>query len=113
MMAVIVLAETFAGLVWFSVRSGIGMLIGGMLSFANYFWLKASLKAILENAAAGHRPRFLAGKYFLRYVVMAIALVFFHFAASIPATAMILGLASFAIAVVIEGILRIFTTSYK
>ena len=110
-MAGVILAEAFAGFIWISVPFGVGALIGGSLSFANYYWLKASLKAILERAAAGDRPRFLAGKYFLRYLVIAAALVFFFFAASVPATAMILGLASFAIAVVIEGILRIFISS--
>jgi uncharacterized membrane protein len=112
-MAVLIVAGCVLGFTFASVSFGSGVLIGGILSFVNYYWLKASLKTIFARAAAGDKPRFLAAKYFLRYLALGLILVFLYFAVSIPVTAMILGLASFAFAVVIEGILRIFTTSYK
>jgi hypothetical protein len=112
-MALLVVAGCILGVILASGRFGIGVLLGGILSFVNYYWLKASLKTIFERAAVGDKPRFLAAKYFLRYLALGLILVFLYFAVSIPVTAMILGLASFVFAVVIEGILRIFTTSYK
>lgn len=110
-MALLAAAECVAGFVFAPLRFGFGVLIGGVLSFVNYYWLKTSLKTIFEKAAAGDPARFLAAKYFLRYLAIGFALAFFYFVAAIPATAMLLGLASFALAVVIEGILRIFITS--
>lgn len=112
-MALLVAAGCVVGFIFAPARFGIGVLIGGILSFVNYYWLKTSLKKIFEKAAAGDPSRFLAAKYFLRYLALGLILAFLFFAASIPVTAMLLGLASFAFAVVIEGILRIFTTSYK
>jgi len=111
MTAVIAVGCVF-GFVFGSARFGTGVLIGGILSFVNYFWLKGSLRSLFERTAAGGSAGFLAAKYFLRYLAIAAVLALFYAVFAVPATAMLLGLASFAAAVVVEGVLRIFTTSY-
>ncbi|HTK37451.1 MAG TPA: ATP synthase subunit I [Pyrinomonadaceae bacterium] len=111
-MAVAVVGAGVLGFVFGSSSFGAGVLIGGSLSFVNYFWLKGSLRSLFDRTAVGGSAGFLAAKYFFRYLVIALVLALFYYAFGVPATAMLLGLASFAIAVVIEGVLRIFTTSY-
>ncbi len=108
-MAIITVLGCIAGLVFGSVRFGAGVLIGGLLSFANYFWLKHSLKIIFDRAIAGDKPRFLVAKYFLRYVVFGLILTIVYLTDIVPIVAVILGIASFAFAVVAEGIMRIFS----
>jgi hypothetical protein len=92
-----------------SFRFGLGVLIGTALAFANYFWLKGSLRKIFSAAESGERPRMLAGKYFLRYVVLALVVAIFYATDLVPVVAVILGLGAFGFAVVIEGLLRIFS----
>ena len=111
-MAIAIVAADALSFIFGSARFGAGVLIGGILSFVNYFWLKGSLRSLFDRTAAGGSAGFLAAAYFFRYLAIAAVLALFYYAFAVPATAMLLGLASFAIAVVIEGVLRIFTTSY-
>jgi hypothetical protein len=67
------------------------------------------LRKIFAAAESGERPRMLAGKYFLRYVVLAIVVAVVYAADLLPIVALILGLGAFAFAVVIEGLIRIFS----
>lgn len=108
-MAVIAVLGSIAGLVFGSARFAAGFLIGGLLSFANYSWLKRSLKIIFDRAIAGDKPRFLGAKYFLRYVAFGLILTIVYLTDVVPVVAVILGIASFAFAVVAEGIVRIFS----
>lgn len=96
---------------FFSAKTGLGVLIGGVLGFANYFWQKHSLKAIFDRAVEGKRTRFLAGRYILRYVVLGGALAIVYFSSTVSIYAVIFGLASFAIAVMLEGITSLFSGS--
>src|SRR5258706_3413578 len=72
-MAGVIIAGTLAGFAFFSAKAGFGVLIGGVLSFANYFWQKNSIKAIFDRAIHGEKARFLAIRYILRYVVLGAA----------------------------------------
>ena len=110
-MAVIVLLAAAASLIFVSARFSLGVLVGGILSFVNYFWLKQSTKAIFENAIAGKKPVFLSIKYILRYVLIGAVVALFYFTDALPVVAVILGLAGFAFAVVLDGLLGIFTSS--
>ena len=49
----------------------------------------------------------LAGKYFLRYIVLAIVVAVIYAADLLPVVALLLGLGAFGFAVVIEGLIRI------
>lgn len=100
--------------VWFvSWQFGLGVFTGGALAFLNYFWLKNSLRAVFEREVHADRPKFLAGKYFLRYLVFGAVLLIVFLTKTLPVTSVILGLASFAFAVLIEGLARIFSTFIK
>lgn len=109
-MAVIAVLCSIAGLIFVSGRFAAGVLIGGLLSFLNYFWLKRSLKLIFDRAIAGDKPRFLGAKYFLRYVAFGAILTIVYLTDAVPVVAVILGIASFALAVVAEGMIRIFSS---
>lgn len=109
-MAVIGLAGSVAGATFISVSFGAGVFIGSVLAFINYYWLKVSLKKIFDLAAeTGERPRLLALKYFARYLVLGSIVAVLYATGIVSAVGVILGMGIFGFAVVIEGILRIFS----
>ena len=108
-MAVLGFAGGIAGIAFSSMRSGLAIWVGSALGFANYFWLKSSLRKIFSAAESGERPRMLAGKYFLRYIVLGAVVAVIYAADLLPIGAVILGLMTFAFAVVIEGLMRMFS----
>ena len=109
-MAVIGLAGSIAGSALVSVSFGVGIFIGSVLAFVNYYWLKVSLKKIFALAAeTGERPRLLAVKYFARYIVLGLVVALLYATGAVSIVGVILGMGAFGFAVVIEGILRIFT----
>ena len=108
-MAVLGVVGGFAGIAFGSFRFGVGLWVGAALGFANYFWLKSSLRKIFSAAESGERPRMLAGKYFLRYIVLGLIVAVIYAADLLPIAAVILGLMTFAFAVVIEGGARMFS----
>lgn len=112
-MAAITLVMCVIGLIVVSSRFSIGILVGGILSFVNYFWLKQSTKAIFEKAIAGEKPVLLTIKYIFRYVLIGVAAAFFYFTDALPVVAVVIGLAAFAFAIVLEGLSGIFTGSFK
>ena len=109
-MAVLGVAGGIAGFVWISLEFGFGILIGTALAFANYYWLKRSLRKIFGAAESGEKPRMLAGKYFARYLVLAAVVAVIYVSGILPIVAVVLGLAAFGFAVVVEGFIRIFST---
>jgi hypothetical protein len=109
-MAVVIAVGSVAGFAFFSWKEGVGVLVGGVLGFANYFWQKHSLKAIFDQAVEGKKSRFLAARYILRYVVIGAALTAVYFTETVSIYAVIFGLASFAIAVMIEGFKSLFSS---
>lgn len=110
-MAAVGLGGAIAGAVFGSWRFGLGVFVGTALAFANYFWLKSSLRKIFAVAASGERPRMLAAKYFLRYIVLAAVVAVIYAADLLPIVGVILGLGAFGFAVVIDGMIRIVHTS--
>jgi hypothetical protein len=110
-MAVFGLAGSIFGSALISVSFGAGVLIGSVLAFVNYYWLKISLKKIFDLAAeTGERPRLLALKYFARYLVLGTVVAILYATGAVSIVGVILGMGSFGFAVVIEGILRIFSS---
>ena len=113
-------AVVFGALIGFLTVSppfGIGVLLGGAFSFVNYFWLKSSLRRVFERAASENfnqtAPKFLAGRYFLRYAALGGLLAIVFFTKTLPIVAVLLGLASFAFAIVIEGLILLFSSFFK
>ena len=110
-MAVLIVIGSIAGFAFGGKAFGFGVLFGGILAFANYFWLERSTRAIFqENAIA--TTGILAAKYILRYVAIALVLLAVYTTNAFPVAAVILGLSAFAFAVVIQGLKNIFTTTF-
>jgi hypothetical protein len=112
-MTAAIVVGTTASFVFASANFGFGYLIGGILSLINYYWLKQSLRAIFESAVSGEKPKFLATKYFTRYAAFAAVLTVVYLTKAVPVVAVLLGLASFAFAIMIEAVIRLFSTSFK
>ncbi|MGB4990281.1 MAG: ATP synthase subunit I [Pyrinomonadaceae bacterium] len=110
-MAVLIAAGTIAGFGFGGTRFGIGVLFGGALAFANYFWLERSTRSIFEPHAIA-TSGILAAKYILRYVAMGAVLLLVYWTDAMPITAVILGLAAFAFAVVIHGLKNIISNTF-
>lgn len=105
--AVLGIVGTIAGVALHSVPFGLGILVGSVLAFANYYWLRRSLKAIFAAAAEGEKPRMLAGSYFLRYIVLAVVIAIIYAGDLLPIVPVILGMAGFGFAVIVEAFLRV------
>jgi hypothetical protein len=112
-MAVIIAAGAIAGFVFGSAGFGMGVLAGGLMSFANYFWQRGSMRAIFDQAANGEMPVFLALRYILRYAIIGGILWFFYVTGAFPVAAVVLGLAAFVFAVIVEGLIGIFNSLNK
>lgn len=112
-MAAVSFLGMIAGTVFTTVNFGIGVFIGGILSLVNYIWLKQSLKRIFDSALNGEKSNFLALKYFLRYMLIGIFLVIVYLTKIVPIVAVLLGLASFALAIIIEAFIRLFSSVSK
>jgi len=106
-MAVLVAAGTLVGLIGWGAAAGLGVLFGGALGFVNYFWLDRSTKAIFRDDAVT-TGGFLALRYMGRYFVMGAILLAVYWSGVMPIEAVIAGLGSFAVAVVIQGLAIIF-----
>ena len=111
LMAGVIVVGTIAGFAFISAKAGFGVFAGGILAYANYFCQKHSLKAIFDRAVDGKKTPFLALRYILRYVVLGAALMVIYLSQTVSIFAVIFGLSSFAIAVVIEGLISIFSSS--
>ncbi len=101
------------GFLYVSQQFGLGVLLGGILSFVNYYWLKHSLKVVFKQAEEGEKPAFSGTRYILRYFIFGLILLLIYLTKAVSVVAVILGLASFAFAIVIEGFIRIFLSFKK
>ena len=95
------------------VKFAFGFVFGSLLSFANYFWLKNSLRKLFERAIDGTSPALLAIVYIFRYVLLGAVLYLIFVTDILPVVAVVLGLGSFVFAVMIEGFYNIFSTFNK
>ncbi len=113
LMGLVTVLGSIYGFVFVSRQFGLGVVFGGILSFVNYFWLKHSLRVVFEKVASGEQERFSGTRYILRYFIFGLILLFIYLTKTVSVAAVILGLASFAFAVVIEGLIRIFLSNKK
>lgn len=90
-------------------RVALGVFLGGVLSFLNLYWLRLSLKALLGTAAeTGARPRFNSALYVLRYLTIATIIAFAATFNLVSVAATLVGLLSFAFAILLEAIIQIY-----
>jgi hypothetical protein len=110
LMALLGLAGSVIGAALVSASFGTGILIGGLLAFANYYWLRNSMKKVFDLASeTGEKPRLLGLKYFGRYLVLGSIVAILFATGAVSIGGLILGMGSFGFAVVLEGIIRIFS----
>jgi len=112
-MGVVAFFASLAGFIFISWQFGFGVVLGGILSLINYYWLKISLKKIFDQAISGSKPRFLAVRYFARYLTLGVILLIIFLTKTVPIVAVILGLGSFALAIVVEGLIRLFSSVFN
>ena len=112
-MAAIVIAGSAVGALFASPGFGLGVLLGGVMAFVNYAWLRRSIRSVFVEAAESGTSGSLAVKYILRYLLIGFVLTVIYVSDAVPVLAVILGMASFAFAVVLEGFIRIFSHSAK
>jgi hypothetical protein len=112
-MGIVVIVGTCLGFIFVDKSFGWGILVGGILSFLNYYWLKKSLAGIFSQTHEGGAPSFMTLNYFLRYVGLAVAIWILYEIKAISMIAVLLGMASFAAAIVIEGLIIIFLSFSK
>lgn len=111
-MTIVLIVGVAVSLIFAEWNFTFGLIIGGVLAFVNYYWLKLSLKNVFDKmAAAGEKPRFLAAQYFFRYAALGAIVGVVYFTKIVPVAAVLLGLSSIAPAVVTEGLIRIFTSN--
>ena len=108
-MAILGIIGSIAGAVFHSLAFGIGILTGTALAFANYYWLQYSLRKVFANAAEGQKPKISALKYISRYLALAAIIAVIYVSGVLPIVPVILGMCAFGLAVVVDGIIRIFT----
>jgi hypothetical protein len=86
----------------------IGLILGGALSFLNYFWLKSSLRSLFEKVAAGDGGKFSASFYIIRYAVIAVVIFVAAQLHLASVAAMLVGLLSFAFAILLEAVIQLY-----
>lgn len=106
-MAIILIIATIASLIFATWHVTAGLIIGGILSFVNYYWLKFALHNVFEKAVEGEKPRFLVGKYILRYFAIGAVIVLVYLTHIISVAAVIGGLLTFAAAILIESFILV------
>lgn len=109
-MAGVVAVGMIVGFLSAGTAFGFGVLFGGLLSFANYFWLARSTRAIFSETAMA-TTGILAAKYVLRYFAIGFVLLLVYLTGAVPMASVVLGLSAFAIAVVVQGLKNIFSSS--
>ena len=110
-MAAMIAAGSIAGFVFGGRLWGLGVMFGGVLSFINYFWLGRSTRAIFSPNAVSSSG-VLAAKFMLRYAALGAVLLVVYLTGALPMAAVILGLAAFAFAVVVQGLKNIFASTF-
>lgn len=110
LMALAAVLGSLFGSIFVSLNFGVGVLIGGALSLINYYWLKRSIKVVIDGAIAGGTPHFLAGRAFIRYLVFGAILAVIYLSKAVSMIAVLLGLASFAAAIIFEAFIRLFNS---
>jgi len=92
-----------ASLLFAPWRVSTGLLLGGLLSLLNHYWLTTSTTAAFSALIDGQKPRLSLVQYILRYAVIGsvIVLAYKFRIASVPA--LIAGLCSFVFALFVEA----------
>jgi len=107
-MIVGVILAVSASLLFAPWRVSTGLLLGGLLSLLNHYWLTTSTTAAFSVLIDGQKPRLSLVQYILRYAVigLVILLAYKFRIASVPA--LIAGLCSFVFALFVEAFIEFY-----
>jgi predicted membrane-bound dolichyl-phosphate-mannose-protein mannosyltransferase len=83
-----------------------GLLVGGLLSLLNHYWLRNSIAAAFNRTFRGGRPTM--AQYVLRYLVLGITIFIFYKLNLISLVAAVAGLCSFVVALFAEALREIY-----
>ena len=104
----IIILALVAGSLWLeNWRVTLGIILGGVLSLLNVYWLRLSLKNLLRAAAGTSQPRFNSALYILRYLFIAVIVAFAAMLGLVSVAATLVGLLSFAFAILLEAIIQL------
>ena len=81
-----------------------GLLVGGLLALFSHSWLKNSAAEAIRLSTGADRPQFRIAQFLLRYVVIAAAVFALHTLDLISLTAVLIGLSSFVVALLVEAL---------
>ncbi len=109
-MAAVVAVTALAADLFYGIATAVGVVLGGILAWINFRWLDSSTRAMMVDPFAATTST-LAMKYVFRYLLIATVLFAIWYYDVLPVAAVIAGLASFAVAVVIRGFTDIFKSS--
>jgi len=106
-MAIVLTVATIGSSIFANWSVTAGLLLGGILSFVNYYWLKFALHSVFEKAVEGEKPKFLVGKYILRYFAIGAVIIVVYLTKIVSVAAVIGGLLTFAAAILIESLILV------
>jgi hypothetical protein len=115
-MTVLLIASVILTLFVFQWRDTLGLVIGGMMSFLNFYWLKASLGKMLGSAAdtGVTEPTGLwLLRYNLRFLSLILVIVSVYLTGIVSIMSLFAGLLSLAMAILIEGFIQLFFIVFK
>jgi hypothetical protein len=114
-MTVLLIASIIVSLFLAEWHVTTGLMIGGLLSFVNFYWLKASLGRMLGQAAAGSpEPMGLwLLRYNLRFFSLVLVIIGVYLSGIVSLAALFGGLLSLAMAVTIEGFIQLFLAVFR
>jgi ATP synthase I chain len=86
----------------------LGFAIGGILSLVNFRWLQGSIKSLFATTLNGEPPRFIAFRFFFRFIVIGIAVAIASYSELVSVIGILLGLCSFVVAIMLEAFYQIY-----
>jgi hypothetical protein len=81
----------------------VGVLVGGSLTILNFRLLQNSIRGIFQT-----QSNTFAFKFFLRYLIIGLAVCFFYFTEIISITGILVGISSFVAALMLEAIIQFY-----
>ncbi len=81
-----------------------GLLLGGVLSLLNHYWLSSSTAAAFSVLVHGAKPRLSLVQYILRYLIITTVVLIAYKLKTVSLTATIVGLCSFVVALFGEAV---------
>jgi hypothetical protein len=87
-----------------------GLLLGGLLSLLNYYWLRTSIAALIEARVAGTNGGARVPIYILRYFLIASIVIGGYKLNAVSLAATIVGLCSFVVALFAEALRQVYLT---